>query len=94
MPNTNDLYRRGLSPDNETERNNAILKALLYTRVLVPVEADYEAASKKAHDFNHKAERYRLEHPIQANSPYDRLLMDMTVLREVIAAALGIGETP
>ena len=40
MPNTNDLYRRGLSPDNETERNNAILKALLYTRVLVPVEPD------------------------------------------------------
>ena len=40
MPNTNDLYRRGLSSDNETERNNAILKALLYTRVLVPVEPD------------------------------------------------------
>ena len=101
MPNTNDLYRRGLSPDNETERNNAILKALLYTRVLVPVEPDYEAMVRWM---------FLQEQGIDPTMAYNNGLpygdaewaIDRELAwkyhgddaRKVLDTALGIGETP
>ncbi len=60
--------------------------------LVIRAPIDYEAALKIAHSLNSKAEEYRLAHPRPSDHPIDRSMMNATVVRRVVDAALGDNE--